>query len=290
MDQAENLRRLIRNKPSSKSNSCSKQGINIYTIASGKGGVGKTNFVVNLAICLQKKGKQVLVIDADLGMANVDVVLGIRPQYTLYDVLFNHVKLEEALIIGPEGIQILPGGSGIIEMASLDVCKQEALAEEFTTLNNIDIILIDTGAGISKNLLSFISFSQELILVTTPEPTALTDAYSVMKVLSHYQLKKKIKVVVNRSPDEGSARNSFLKLLNTSKSFLNIELENIGFILEDHRVVQSIMHQEPFCLRYPKGAASRCINSISDRFIGQKSNIRIRSIQQVYNRLIKVFG
>src|SRR5690554_6789311 len=134
MDQAESLRRMMRNKTALIPHTHSKQGINIYTIASGKGGVGKTNFVVNLAISLQKKGKKVLIIDADLGMANIDVVLGIRPEYTLYDVLFHNKKLQEALMIGPEGIQILLGGSGVMELAGLDVKKQEALAKEFVSL------------------------------------------------------------------------------------------------------------------------------------------------------------
>lgn len=177
-----------------------------------------------------------------------------------------------------------------MEMATLDVRKQEALAEEFTSLEDVDIILIDTGAGISKNLLSFITFSQELIIITTPEPTALTDAYSLMKVLSQYRLKKNIRVVINRCLNEGVAQNSFIKLLRTSNTFLNIELENLGYILEDQRVAQSIMEQVPFIIKYPKCPASKCMDSITERFLGFNSNRKIRSIQQVYQRLMKVFG
>lgn len=290
MDQAEKLRTLMKKRnsfPPIKSQS----SIDIYTIASGKGGVGKTNLTVNLAITLQKRGKRVLIIDADLGLANVDIVLGILPKYTLYDVLFHQKSLRDAIIEGPKGIKILPGGSGMMEMATLDVQKQETLAREFFTLEDIDTILIDTGAGISKNLLSFITFSQKLILVTTPEPTSLTDAYSVIKVLAKYQLKKKIGIVVNRCPNVSIAQRTFEKLSKTADSFLNISLEDVGYIMDDIRVVHSVMNQVPFVIQYPKSIASKCITKIADHFMGQRREYKkIKSIQEVYNRLLKVFG
>lgn len=288
MDQAEKLRLLM--KKNIALSAKLKHSIGIYTIASGKGGVGKTNVVVNLAIALQKRGKRVLIIDADLGMANVDVILGIYPQSTLYDVLFRGRSFKETIINGPEGIKILPGGSGIMEMATLSLEKQEAIAHEFLTLEDIDIILIDTGAGISKNLLSFITFSQELIIVTTPEPTALTDAYSVIKVLANYKLKKKIRIIINKCPNEISAINTFEKLQKTTDAFLKVHLESIGYILEDARVVHSVMKQIPFVIQYPQSIASKCIDAIANKMLGQKNNREIKSIQEVFNRLLKVFG
>lgn len=288
MDQAAHLRTLI--KQNFELSISSKPSIAIYTIASGKGGVGKTNLVVNLAIALQKKGKKVLIIDADLGMANVDVILGLYPKSTLYDVFFHRKSFKEIIINGPAGIKILPGGSGIMEMATLSLEKQEKIACEFSTLEGIDTILIDTGAGISKNLLSFITFSQELILLTTPEPTALTDAYSLIKVLSEYKLKKKIKVIINKSPNKSSAIHTFKKLQKTTNTFLQIHLESIGYIIEDVRVIHSVMNQIPFVIEYPQCIASKCIDTIADKILGQKSSIEIKSIQQVFNRLLKVFG
>lgn len=291
IDQAEKLRLMMQSKKPSHSPTKSNEAINIYTIASGKGGVGKTNVVVNLAIALQKRGKKVLIIDADLGLANVDVILGVYPKYTLYDVLFHGKPLKEAIMSGPMGIKFLPGGSGILEMAQLSVEQQEEVAKEFFTLEGIDTILIDTGAGLSKNLLSFIAFSQELVLVTTPEPTALTDAYGVIKVLAQYHFNKSIKIIINRALDKSSAENTFEKLQKTAQKFLNISLGNMGYVLDDSRVVRAIMNQTPFVVEYPQCLASKCIYTIADEMIGQKvEKNRIKSIQQVYNRLIKVFG
>ncbi|MTI65704.1 MAG: MinD/ParA family protein [Firmicutes bacterium] len=288
MDQAQKLRNLVK---VNKDNDNNNKDIKIYTIASGKGGVGKTNVVVNTAITLQKKGKNVLIIDADLGLANIDVILGVSPKYTLYDVLFKDIDLNDALLRGPKGIKIIPGGSGVLEMTTLSVDKQEELAKEFLKLKDIDTILIDTGAGISKNLLSFVTFSQELIIVTTPEPTSLTDAYSVMKVISKYNLKKDIKIIINRVPNEKMAKSTFNTLKKTAKNFLNINLDNLGYILDDVRVMNSVMKQEPFVLGYPRCLASKCIYSITDKLLnGKKSLKKINSIQEVYNRLIKVFG
>ena len=290
MDQAERLRNLVKGNRKDPHRE-GKRSIGIYTVASGKGGVGKTNIAVNLAIALQRRGKKVLIIDADLGMANVDVVMGIYPEHTLYDVLFHEYPLKDAVITGYEGIRILPGGSGIMEMAMLDLARQEAVVRQFMTFDDVDMILIDTGAGISRNSLSFITFSQELILVTTPEPTALTDAYSVIKILAQYKLKKHIKVIVNRCPDIAAGDSTFEKLNYTSETFLGQSLERMGNILNDTRVVQSVMNQVPFIVRHPGCMASKCIDRIADEFMGQRSHIgRISSIRQVCSRLLKVFG
>lgn len=291
-DQAHNLRNLVEQKRKGKIEKLSKEkDIKIYTVTSGKGGVGKTNVVVNLAITLQRKGNRVLIIDADLGMANIDVVLGLFPKTTLFDVFFNNKSLKDAIIEGPEGIKIIPGGSGIIKMTKMDSSQQSKLAEEFLELDDIDIILIDTGAGISMNLMSFITFSKEVIIVTTPEPTALTDAYGVIKVISELQLKKKIKVIVNRVSGKDRANQTFLRLHNTVKNFLKIELEDIGYIIDDIRVSNAVMDRVPFVIQYPNSIASKCIDAISEKIVGEKGNeIRLRTMSEVYNRLIKIFG
>lgn len=292
IDQAHNLRNLVEQKNKEKVDEALKnKEIKIYCVASGKGGVGKTNVVVNLAISLQKKGRNVLIIDADLGMANVDVILGLYPQITLFDVFFNDRSLEEAVIEGPEGIKIIPGGSGMIKMTNLDVAQQNKLAEEFTQLDGVDTIIIDTGAGISMNLMSFIAFSQELLVVTTPEPTALTDAYGLIKVISELQLKKRIKVIVNRVSGQEIAAFTYERLRNTVEKFLKIHLEYMGYILDDIRVYNAIMDRSPIVLEYPNAMASKCIQSISDNMIGKtKTHIKLRTMSEVYNRLIKVFG
>ena len=172
--------------------------------------------------------------------------------------------LKDTLVTGHEGIKVLPGGSGIMELAVLDVEQKEALGREFMALEDIDIILIDTGAGINKNSLSFISFSQELILVTTPEPTALTDAYSAIKIMMQFKLNKNTKVIVNRCPDSGLGKNVYGRLNSTTKTFLNKPLEMLGYVLNDDKVTQAVMEQTPFLVQYPNCSASRCINRIAE--------------------------
>jgi len=291
-DQAHNLRTLVEQRRKEKVEKLVKdKEIKVYCVASGKGGVGKTNVVVNMAISLQRKGRKVLIIDADLGMANVDVVLGIFPSITLFDVFFNNKSLQEAVIDGPEGVKIIPGGSGMIKMTTLDTAQQSKLAEEFIQLDDIDTILIDTGAGISMNLMSFIAFSQEVLIVTTPEPTALTDAYGLIKVISELQLKRNIKVIVNRVSGKEIALFTYERLKNTVEKFLKIDLEYVGYIMDDIRVSNAVMDRNAFVLEYPNAIASKCINSIADRIIGISDNeIRLRTMSEVYNRLIKVFG
>lgn len=290
MDQAERLRDLVKEKLNI-SKTPPKHNVDIYSIASGKGGVGKTNIVINLAIALQQRGKKVLIIDADLGLANVDVILGLLPKYTLYDVLVRGRPLEEAILTGPHGIKILPGGSGVMELANLDMDQHKSLAEDFLAFKDIDIILIDTGAGISKNLLSFITFSHELIMVTNPEPTAITDAYSVIKVLAQFKLERNIKLIVNRSSSQESATATFEKLNKTSDNFLQVKLEDFGYILDDTKVAQAVMAQEPFYLLYPNSNASKCIDQLADKLIGaREKSRRLTSIKDVYKRLLKVFG
>ena len=291
-DQAHNLRNLVEKKRKEKVETILKdREIKIYCIASGKGGVGKTNVVVNLAISLQRKGRKVLVIDADLGMANVDVILGLYPNVTLFDVFFNEKSLKEALIDGPEGIKIIPGGSGMIKMTTLDTAQQSRIAEEFIQLEDVDTILIDTGAGISMNLMSFIAFSQEVLVVTTPEPTALTDAYGLIKVISELQLKKNIKVIVNRVSGKEIAVFTFERLRNTVEKFLKIKLDYVGYIIDDIRVSNAVMDRSAFDLEYPNSIASQCIEGIADTLIGKEANaIKLRTMSEVYNRLIKIFG
>lgn len=302
MDQAQNLRNLVEQRRREKFDRQEsrelvyenevRRDIKIYTITSGKGGVGKTNFTVNTAIALQKRGKRVLIIDADLGMANVDILIGVFPKVTLYDVLFKEKPLSEAIINGPGGVRILPGGSGILKMTELEGRQIDRIAEDFLQLQDVDVILIDTGAGISKNLMSFVTFSKETIIVTTPEPTAMTDAYGMIKTISDIGLKKNLKVVVNRAVSKNMAVSTFERLRATVDSFLNITLEDLGYILDDSRVSNAVMERKAFVLQYPGAVASKCIEQIVDRMMEQESKAvkKVTTISEVYNRLIKVFG
>ncbi|HBM81487.1 MAG: MinD/ParA family protein [Clostridiales bacterium] len=267
MDQAQNLRKYVEEYRKRKSNKVNKK-IRIIAVASGKGGVGKTNFSINVAISLREMGNRVLVFDADLGLGNVDVVIGIVPKLTLYDVIYNHKEIDDIVINGPEGIRIVPGGSGIETLANLDDMQRDNLSKKFERLLDTDILIIDTGAGISKNVLSFIAASNETIVVTTPEPTSITDAYSLIKVVLKYIPEKKINVIVNKVRDEKEATVTYKRLDTTVKKFLDKNIYNLGYIMEDARVKRSVMEQKPFKINYPNCSASKCIDNIAHAISG----------------------
>lgn len=289
--QADNLIKIVNMEKQKNLADNNNKNTQIYTIASGKGGVGKTNIVLSLSIALQRLGKNVLVIDADLGLANVDILLGVTPKITLYDVMFKGKTLEEAILEGPEGIHIIPGGSGILELSKMDIMEKRSFISQFKKINGYDVILIDTGAGISMNQLSFITFSDEVILVATPEPTSITDVYSVIKIISSLKLRRKTKLVINRVRNESEGQVSFDKLSSTTKRFLGIDLEYLGFIYDDQRVQASVMNQVPFIIQHPKCLASQCVGRLAQDILnGQKVRIKVKTVDEVYNRLLKVFG
>jgi len=269
IDQATRLREIINQKKPFNSvieNPKEDQETNarVICITSGKGGVGKTNFTSNLAISLGKLNKRVVIIDADLGLANVDVVLGVIPEYTLLDVIKDNKDITEVMKIGPEGIKIISGGSGILDLVDMPKESLSILIEEFDKIQeHADIILIDTGAGLSKSVLSFALAAKEVIIVATPEPTSITDAYAMIKTIVMEDSNKDIKVIINRVDDMNEGSIAFNKLKNVSKKFLNIEIEELGFIPEDISVRKAVKAQSPFLLEYPNSFISESIEKIA---------------------------
>ena len=237
-DQAARLRQLVDKSEYevqapqvSQNRTLSALGPRVIAVTSGKGGVGKTNITVNLAIALKQAGQRVLVIDADLGMANVDVVLGSMSKKHLLNLLEKDTELRDVLIDGPYGVRYISGGSGIEKAADFTYEERQRLMQKLTACGQMaDIILIDTGAGLGKNVMDFILAADEVLLVTTPEPTALTDAYAVLKAYSMYASNKNIKLLVNRVYDEAESREVVAKLQQTSTRFLNMSLERPGTI------------------------------------------------------------
>ncbi len=240
----------------------------VIAITSGKGGVGKTNLTVNLAIALGMVGQRVLVIDADLGMANVDVVLGSMSRKHLLNLLEDEVELTDVLVHGPYGVNYISGGSGIEKAKSFNRQQRHCLMEKLADCAQMaDIILVDTGAGLGKNVMDFILAADEVLLVTTPEPTALTDAYAVMKAYSMYSRKKNLKLVVNRVYDPDESREVTEKLRQTSQKFLKMPVDCLGYIFEDRNVTVSVRSQKPFFAAMPKTVASKCIQGIVERLL-----------------------
>lgn len=290
IDQASKLRTLFENK--NKDTLIKKnQPMKIYSVVSGKGGVGKTNFSVNLAIKLQQAGKRVLILDADIGMSNANIILGIEPPPSLSILLNGDASLEEIIVSGPEGVDLISGGADLFLMETLNKKRQEEILEALEGLGIYDIIIIDNGGGISKHTLTFSTFAHEIILITTPEPTALTDAYRVLKVNSVYKLKDKIKLVINQVHKKEQAERAFDKLKITSEKFLDIGLEKLGFIYNDTRINRSIMEQRPFVLKYPNALASQNIEQIAKNILGDKSyRYNVSNFKEFKNRLLRFFG
>ncbi|MBF7096304.1 MinD/ParA family protein [Alkalibacter mobilis] len=288
-DQAEILRKLVESKEIRKNYNPGL--IKIYSVVSGKGGVGKTNLSVNLAISMAQSGKKVLLMDADIGMTNADILLGINYKYDLFDHLESGVDLKEIIYEGPEGIKFVSGGAGLLKMETLNEETQKKFIQGLLDIGGFDVMIIDNGAGISRESLSFITFAHEVILVTTPEPTAVTDAYRVLKAISFYQLKSTVKLVVNKVSSIDVGEETYGKLYNTAKSFLTVDIENSGYIFDDSRVEKAIMEQEPVVLAYPGSLASGNIKLIASSILDQKNYTgNVSTLKQLGNRFLKIFG
>lgn len=281
LDQAENLRRLA-NKDNS------KKKAKIITITSGKGGVGKSNFVVNMGITLHKKGKKVLIFDADIGMGNDDVLMGALPRYNVFDLLKGK-DVNEVVVEGPYGINLLPGGSGINYIENLEEKERLAFIEKLTSLDEYDYIFIDTAAGINKNVLAFIACSEETIVITTPEPTSLTDAYSLIKATDHFKLINTANVIVNRAFSVKDGEETYNKLKRAVEKFLTIKINYLGSISEDRKLVEGVRAQVPFTILHPKCDASKSIERISNKLIGNAS-VENMGAEGLFKKLFSLFS
>lgn len=264
IDQANKLRELIHVKQPPKEKV--PTDARIIAVSSGKGGVGKTNFTVNTAIALSKMNKRVTVIDADLGLANIDILLGLVPKYTLTHVLRNEKVIEDIILKGPNDIKIISGGSGVMDLVNLSSNELDALIKTFEYLNDdSDFILIDTGAGLNQSVLSFIQAAQELIVVVTSDPTSITDAYALIKNIKHLNIP--IKIVVNRVESNKEGHEVFHKLNSATTKFLNFEMDNLGFVYEDPCVKKSVRNQIPFIVGFPNALATKGIELIANTLL-----------------------
>jgi flagellar biosynthesis protein FlhG len=240
----------------------------VIAVTSGKGGVGKSNLVVNVGIALARQGRQVLLIDADLGLGNLDILLGLHPSCTIHDVLAHRKSLSEVLVEGPEGIKILPASSGIPEMAELDSRQKLFLLHELDTFSpDLDVVLIDTGAGISRNVLFFNIAAQEILVVANHEPTSLTDAYALIKVLATQHGERHFRLVVNGIADPAEGRAVYRTLLNVTDRFLGqeISLDFLGAIPHDEALGRAVLRQQAVLQLYPKARVSRWITQLAQR-------------------------
>ncbi len=242
--------------------------LRVIAVASGKGGVGKTSLTVNLGVTAAKAGRKVLIIDADLGLANAEILLGIKPQFHLGHLLADEMPVDTVLGTGPHNVRILAAGSGVQKLTQLSSEDQMRIISAFDPLEDqFDTILIDVSAGIGDNVLFFAGAAQETLLVVAPEPTSLTDAYATVKVLSQEAGVQHFNVVVNAAPHEAAAKDIFQKLTMVTSRFLSAHVNYYGFVPRDDHVRQAIMAQKPFVDAYPHSAASRAVTSLYNNLI-----------------------
>lgn len=237
---------------------------NVVAVSSGKGGVGKTSLTVNLAVALAADGKKVLVCDGDLGLANVDITLGLKPQFDLHHVLSGEKTLEQIVIQGPEGVGVIPAASGISKMLELSQAERLEMGLAFAELSRqYDVVLLDTAAGIGQDVLSFLSGAQHVIVVVCDEPTSLTDAYALIKVSATERRVSRFQIVANKVKGAGHGLQVYKKLLHATDQFLDVNLSYLGAVPTDQRILESIKERTPVMSLYPRSQASTAIRDIA---------------------------
>lgn len=298
-DQADTLRQMARSAKrsspgatESSSAGMSQQGIRVLSVTSGKGGVGKSNVVANLAMALAQLDKKVLIVDADLGVGNLDVLLGLSPQYNLNHVLAGECSLPEIIVEVSPNIKLIPAGSGVQEYTSLGQHEKLKLLDELDMLEEaFDVMIIDTEAGISDNVTYFTVAAQEIIVVVSPEPTSITDAYALIKLLATRYSEHHFKVLVNMARDSEDALEVFRKLANVAGRFLDISLDYLGCVVRDEKLVEAVKKQKAVFELYPDSDASNCFSTVAKRIMENSRQARLKgNIQFFFRRYLDANG
>jgi flagellar biosynthesis protein FlhG len=286
MDQASNLRSLV---AAPRPAVGAANPLRVIAVTSGKGGVGKTNISANLAVLAAKMGKRVLVIDADLGLANVEIVFGLKPRYHMGDLISSSISIEDVMIDAPHGVKILPAGSGVQSLTQLSAeDKLRFIAALEPVQDKFDLVLVDSGAGIGDNVLFFVGAAQEAILVVSPEPTSLVDAYATVKVLSQKAGVRHFGVIINPVIDELPAREIFNKLTQVTSRFLSASVRHLGYVPRDENLHRAIMAQRPLVDAFPHSPASRALNVLADKLFNESAPpVLDGGMKLMWNRLFR---
>lgn len=286
MDQAEQLRNII------KANNQLPLA-RIITVTSGKGGVGKSNTAVNLAVQLQKMGQRVVILDADFGLANIEIMFGAIPKHNLSDLIYQGLKMQDIITKGPMDIGFISGGSGIAGMSNLNKDKLDYIITKLRELDEMaDIVLIDTGAGISDAVLEFLVASGEILLVTTPEPTSIMDSYSLVKTLTRHPdfsgETSAVKIIANRVKSVEEAEQLFQKLQMVADRYLHLPVEYLGMVPQDERLAKAVMQQQPVSIENPDAASSQAYERIAARLINKEitGTPRRRGVAAFFSHMI----
>ncbi len=290
MDQAQQLRNVIKKQ----NQKMIRNSARVITVTSGKGGVGKSNVAVNLAVQFQKMGKKVIIFDADFGLANVEVMFGALPKYNLSDLIYNDMKISEIITEGPMGIGFVSGGSGILGLNNLSKAQILYLLkcmEELTSL--ADILIVDTGAGISDSVMEFVLASPEVLLITTPDPSSLTDSYSLLKTLYNTSEFKRhkglVRVVANRAANAEDGQAVFDKLNSVVKQFLDGDIGYIGMVPQDNSLEKAVRQQKPVSLCYPNAKSAKAFEHLAEALLNNENDCIYTKwgIAKLLDRLMK---
>ncbi|MDR6883877.1 MinD/ParA family protein [Bacillus sp. 3255] len=285
-DQAEGLRNLVQLQ-----NDKATRSTRIITVTSGKGGVGKSNFTLNFALTLQSQGYKVLVFDADIGLANIDVLMGISSKYNLYHLLKREKTIWEIIQKGTGNLDFIAGGSGFNDLLRLSQEELDYFAEQVMQLNGyVDFIIFDTGAGLSKETLKFILAAEETFVVTTPEPTSITDAYAIIKMVSSMGHNVSFKLIINRVTDMKEGKQTADKIALVAKQFLDLHIPTLGYLDEDISVSKAVRKQVPFTVAFPNSGAARSLQTLVENYLKGYSVIEAPStgVKGFLNKMMKL--
>ncbi len=288
-DQAEGLRKIISSLEEKDNVVKRNNRAKVLAVTSGKGGVGKTNFAVNFAISLSLLGYKVLILDVDFGLANVDIITGINLKNTISDCIVSGMDINEIINEGPEGIKIISGGSGFYEISIMNdtnIKKFIRLIEKLES--SMDFIIIDTGAGVSNTVLKFLMAAEEVIVVTTPDPTAIMDGYTVIKALTLNGYKGKLNILTNIVNGRREAYDTYNRLKTVSQNFLNCDLNFLGYLERSDLVIKAIRNQIPFLLLNPKSSVSKNMKIIALKYADSKKQMYREHNSGFADKLIKL--
>ena len=282
-NQADGLREVMKEQRRS------KRPLRVIGVTSGKGGVGKTNVAANLAVIAARQGQRVLLIDGDMGLANVEILYGLRPKHHLGHLLAGDISPREVLATGPGGVKVLPAGNGLQALTRLDDGQRLRLVSALEELeDDFDVVLLDSGAGIGDNVLFFIGAAQEAMLVVSPEPTSLTDAYATIKVLCQDAGVRYFDVVVNQASHEQQARDIFEKLSAVAGRFLDARVRWLGWVPRDENVHRAVMAQRPLVELFPQSPATRALNSVADTLFNEPPPAQLAGgLKFLWSRLMR---
>ena len=291
IDQAENLRKLMGQIKKQKDiNPVGESKTKVISISSGKGGVGKTNFSVNFAISLRRLGHSVAIIDADIGLSNIDILLGLNITNTISDIIFNDKDIFDVMVTGPEDIKIISGGSGLKELSLLNNDNFPKLIKEIEKIqNSFDFIIIDTGAGISSAVTDFIMVSNEVIVICTPDPTSIMDSYTLIKSIIQTDYKGKINIVCNQVINRSEGKAIFDKLYNAINNFLSVQVEYLGYIEKNELINQAVRNQVPFTISHPNSPLSKRISLMTMSYLNDVSSKNQENKVSFAKKIVDIF-